>query len=108
MPPAILAPMYSPPTHRRVLRFALVGAALLATATLGAAVGCGPDQSVGWICLNPVTGKIDGSYYNANHYVNGVFDPCNCYDPCGPAKSCPILVDAGPPALGCDAGDDGG
>ena len=40
-------------------------------------------------------------------YVNGEFDPCHCYDPCGEANTCPILVDAGPPPLGCDAGDGG-
>jgi hypothetical protein len=39
--------------------------------------------------------------------VNGVFDPCHCYDPCGPSKECPIVVDAGPTPPGCDAGDGG-
>ncbi len=51
-----------------------------------------------------MTGKIDGSFYDANHYVNGVLDPCHCYDPCGPEASCPIVVDAGPLPPGCDAG----
>jgi hypothetical protein len=97
----------SPPTAlRRALRFTLALAALPSAAALGAALGCGPNQSVGWICLNPTTGKEDGSIYDASHYVNGVLDPCNCYDPCGPAKSCPIVVDAGPLQAGCDA--DGG
>ena len=59
---------------------------------------------MGWICFDPGTGHL-GTYYDANHYVNGVFDPCHCYDPCGPEKSCPIPVDAGTPPSGCDAGD---
>jgi hypothetical protein len=59
-----------------------------------------------WVCLNPITGKDDLSIYDANHYVGGVFDPCNCYDPCGPQKTCPIVVDAGPAPPGCDV--DGG
>jgi hypothetical protein len=92
------------PTLRCALRFAAALAALLATVTLGALVGCGPDQGVVWICLNPVTGKEDGSIYDANHAVNGVADPCHCYDPCGPEKSCPIVVDAGPLGPGCDGG----
>jgi hypothetical protein len=75
----------------------------LAAGVFSASVGCGPDQSVGWICLNPVTGKIDGSIFDANHFVDGMADPCHCYDPCGPEKSCPIVVDAGPPGPGCDA-----
>src|SRR5262249_7343138 len=63
-----------------------------------------------WICLNPATGKEDGSIYDSTHYVHGEADPCHCYDPCGPSKSCPIVVDAGPPAPDCgapDAGDGG-
>jgi hypothetical protein len=88
---------------RRVLGFAFA-AATLVSAVLGVAAGCGPNQNVFWVCLNPVTGKDDGSIYDANHYVNGVADPCHCYDPCGPEKSCPIVVDAGPAAPGCDAG----
>jgi hypothetical protein len=98
-----------------LLRFALAAAALLSAAVLGAAVGCGPDQHMVWFCLNPATGKVDGAPYDTTHYVNGVFDPCHCYDPCGPEKSCPITVDAGPPppdamceAGDGDAGDDGG
>jgi hypothetical protein len=86
----------------RPLRFAVAAAALCALCTLGSL--CGPNQSVGWICLNPVTHKEDPSYGDPNHYVGGVFDPCHCYDPCGPAESCPIVVDAGPPPAGCDAG----
>jgi hypothetical protein len=91
---------------RRVLRFAFV-AATLASAVLGVAVGCGPDQTVLWLCLNPVTGKEDSSIHDDSHYVNGVFDPCHCYDPCGPEKSCPSVVDAGPLPAGCDAGTGG-
>ena len=48
-----------------------------------------------WVCLNPVTGFEDGSVFDADHYSNGVFDPCHCYDPEGPSKACPIPVDAG-------------
>ena len=107
-PPAILAPMPSP-MARRVLGFAFA-AATLVSAVLGVAAGCGPDQTMVWFCLNPVTGKVDDAPYDANHYVNGVFDPCHCFDPCGPEKSCPEVVDAGPAAPGCDAGpsDDAG
>jgi hypothetical protein len=106
MHPAILAPMRQ---HSPALRFAAALAVLLTSAGLGVFAGCGPDQDVSWICLNPVTGKIDGSYYDTNHVVNGVVDPCHCYDPCGPLKSCPIVVDAGTPPPGCDvdAGDGG-
>jgi hypothetical protein len=95
------------PTPRRALRFAIAAAILapLASGVFGAGVGCGPNQHDIWLCLNPVTGKEDSSVYDANHSVNGVFDPCHCYDPCGPEKSCPSVVDAGPPAPGCDAGD---
>jgi hypothetical protein len=39
--------------------------------------------------------------------VNGQRDPCHCFDPCGPAETCPILVDAGPPGPGCDGGSGG-
>ena len=99
--------MHHPPASRRVLRSAVALAALVASGTLGAVVGCGPDQSVFWVCHNPVTGKDDGSIYDANHYVNGMADPCHCYDPCGPEKTCPIAVDAGLPSPGCDAGDGG-
>jgi hypothetical protein len=92
---------------RRLLRFALAAAVFLVPVALGVAVGCGPDQSLVWICLNPVTGKLPGAPYDSTHYVNGVFDPCHCYDPCGPEKSCPMLVDAGPAPPGCDGGDSG-
>jgi hypothetical protein len=91
------------------LRFAVAFVALLTSAGLGTIVGCGPNQMEIWICLNPVTGKEDSSIYDANHYVNDVFDPCHCYDPCGPEKSCPDVVDAGPPpADAMCAGGDGG
>jgi hypothetical protein len=96
---------------RRALRFAIAAAALVSAAGLGAAVGCGPDQTTVWFCLNPVTGKEGDAPYDATHYVNGVFDPCHCYDPCGPERTCPIVVlDAGSPSSpGCDAGaSDGG
>jgi hypothetical protein len=78
-----------------------------ASALVGAAVGCGPDLHEVWVCQNPVTHKDDLSIYDPMHYVNGVFDPCHCYDPCGPQQTCPIVVDAGPSPLGCDAGDAG-
>lgn len=94
---------------RRFLAF-LALVASLATLMLGAAAACGPEEDVFWSCLNPVTGKLDNAPYDENHYVKGVFDPCYCYGPCGPAKSCPIVVDAGPPDPSCsavDAGDGG-
>jgi hypothetical protein len=96
--------MRKPSLARRVVALAV----LLAFGAICAFVGCGPDQSTFWLCLNPVTGKEDGTIYDADHYVDGVLDPCNCYDPCGPEKTCPITVDAGPPGPGCaDAGDGG-
>jgi hypothetical protein len=97
----------SPP--RRALRFALALAALAAPAALGAAAGCGPAVTMVWVCNNPVTGKADPTIGDPTHYVNGVFDPCHCYDPCGESEECPILVDAGPPPLDamCEAGDGG-
>jgi hypothetical protein len=100
-------PMRPPLTSRRALRFALALGALGGAAVLGAAVGCGPDVQRVWICLNPATGKEDGTIGDATHYVNGVFDPCHCYDPCGPSKECPDVEDAGPLPPGCDAGDGG-
>src|SRR5262249_50694880 len=106
-----IAPMRSSPPPRRVLRSAVAVAALVASGTLGAVVGCGPwDATEVWFCLNPVTGKEDNAPYDANHYVGGRFDPCHCYDPCGPAKSCPDAIDAGPPGPGCEtsAASDGG
>ena len=84
------------------MRFAAAAAGLCALCTLGSL--CGPDVTEVWFCLNPATGHLDGDPYDANHYVGGVFDPCHCYDPCGPLKSCPIDVDAGPRPPGCDAG----
>jgi hypothetical protein len=72
---------------------------------LAAALGsCGNNTEELWLCLNPVTGKEDNSVYDANHFVNGVADPCHCYDPGGPSKSCPIVVDAGSDAA--DSGPD--
>jgi len=103
MPTAILARMRQ--------SSALCFAVALAVGGL-APVSCGwfgPQQTEIWICLNPVTGKEDSSIYDPNHSVNGVFDPCHCYDPCGPERSCPDVVDAGLLPPGCDAGDvDGG
>ena len=101
--------MRQPSTSRRALRFAVALVVLVVVAALGAVVGCGPEQTVIWLCLNPVTGHEDSSVYDANHYVNGVFDPCHCYDPCGPEKSCPDAVDAGPVPTdaGCEAGEGG-
>lgn len=85
----------------RLLRASLALAALCA-AGLRASAGCGPSESFFWLCLNPKTGKEDGSIYDSSHYVHGVADPCHCYDPCGPQKTCPIVVDAGPPPPGCN------
>jgi hypothetical protein len=82
--------------------------ALLVAAMAALAIACGPDNTYIWLCFDPGTGH-EGAYYDSTHYVSGVFDPCHCYDPCGPADTCPILVDAGPPPA--DAGcalDDGG
>jgi hypothetical protein len=94
----------------RALRFALLAVVVCPLAAATFSTGCGPDQSVGWFCFDPGTGHL-GTYYDANHYVNGVFDPCHCYDPCGPADTCSILVDASTPPVdaGCmeDAGDGG-
>jgi hypothetical protein len=96
------------PTPRRAFPFALAVLATLAAGGFCAGVGCGPDQTMVWFCLNPDSGKLNDAPYDANHNDDaGVFDPCHCYDPCGPAKTCPITVDAGPPPLGCDAGDGG-
>jgi hypothetical protein len=88
----------------------------LAVATLAspvlvlAVVGCGPDVTMVWVCLNPKTGHEDPSIGDPNHYVGGVFDPCHCYDPCGESLECPIDVDAGtlPPGCHTDAGTGGG
>jgi hypothetical protein len=90
-------------TSRRAPYLAAVVGAPLAFAAFG---GCGPVQGTSWLCLNPITGKEDVHVYDANNYVNGEPDPCHCYDPCGPAKTCPIEVDAGSPDPGCGA--DGG
>jgi hypothetical protein len=101
--------MRQPPPLRHALRFAVAAAVVapLAFAVLGAGSGCGPDETMIWFCLNPVTGKIDDSIYDSNHLVNGEPDPCHCYDPCGPEKTCPIVVDAGPPGPDCGAGGGG-
>jgi hypothetical protein len=94
---------------RRFLAVLAVVVALPAFMVLGPGAGCGPEQSVFWVCLNPVTGKEDGSIYDENNYVNGEPDPCHCYDICGPQKTCPIVVDAGTPDPGCgQGGGDGG
>ncbi len=94
-----------------LLRHALRSVAIAALAALLASVatsfGCGPSEGTSWLCLNPVSGKEDVYVYDADNNVNGEPDPCHCYDPCGPAKTCPIEVDAGPPGPGCDAGDGG-
>lgn len=91
----------------RTIRVVVALALLAAFGVLGA-LSCVITEMV-WFCLNPVTGKIDDSIYDETHYVNGVFDPCHCYDPCGPLASCPFVVDAGEPGPGCDAGaSDGG
>lgn len=104
----ILAAMRRPLTPRRALRFAALSVlASLALVALGAAVGCGPNTVEIWVCLNPVTGKPDGKIYDSNNYANGEPDPCHCYDACGPALTCPEVVDAGPLPPGCDAGDGG-
>lgn len=72
------------------------------------AVACFGDDTI-WVCLNPVTGKVDETIYDDNHFVNGKADPCHCYDPCGPLATCPIVVDAGELSPDCDAGaGDGG
>jgi hypothetical protein len=98
--------MRRPSTFRPVFRLLTLAAVVVAGA-LGAVACFGPDVTEIWICLNPVTGKEDSSIYDSNHYVNGVFDPCHCYDPCGPEKSCPDVVDAGPRPPGCDGGGGG-
>ncbi len=100
----MLPPMPSP----SALRFAVAAAIVAPLAFWMFGTGCGPDQTYIWLCLNPVTGKEDGMIYDSNHYVNGVLDPCHCFDPCGPSNECPIVVlDAGSPsAPGCDAGAD--
>jgi hypothetical protein len=73
---------------------AVTVAAVTASMLAGSAVGCGDEQEV-WVCDNPWTGKADQNFYDSKHFVGGVFDPCHCYDPSGPARTCPILVDAG-------------
>lgn len=97
--------MRKPPASR-ILRFAPPVVAFMALGTL-AAVACVVEGGTIWVCLNPVTGKLDGTIYDENHYVNGEPDPCHCYDPCGPEKTCPIEVDAGELGPNCDAGDGG-
>ncbi|MFT3776242.1 MAG: hypothetical protein QM820_63670 [Minicystis sp.] len=97
-----------PPRRARPLHLAVALIGLTASLGLASAVGCGPfDKTMFWICLNAETGKLDDNTYDENNYANGEPDPCHCYDPCGPAKTCPIVVDAGPPAPVCDAGDGG-
>jgi hypothetical protein len=80
------------------LRLSAAGALLTTVAaTAGYVIGCGPEQ-VAWGCLSPITGKSDYNYYDGDHYVNDVFDPCHCYDLRGSLPTCPIVVDAGPNA----------
>jgi hypothetical protein len=97
---------YPPPMRlsSSSLLVVLVALPVLAVAGLGDCNLFDPSAHRIWICLNPVTGKEDGSIHDDNHYVNGVFDPCHCYDPCGPENTCPDVVDAGPLPPGCDAG----
>ncbi len=91
----MLAPM---PARR------LSAAAALAVGAIFVVVpaGCGPNTDTSWLCLNPITGKEDGTVMDPTHYVNGVYDPCHCYDPSGPSKACPIVV----PTMDVDAGSD--
>ncbi len=95
------------PFAPRTLRFALPLLVVLLAFGALVAVACEPNNSTFWVCLNPVTGKLDGTIYDENNFVNGEADPCHCYDSCGPADTCPIVVDAGEPGPGCDAGDGG-
>jgi hypothetical protein len=82
--------------------------ATVASTLLAAALGsCGPNSQELWECNNPVNGKADPSVYDANHYVNGVFDPCHCYDPCGELPQCPLLINDGGPAPDAACGDAG-
>jgi hypothetical protein len=94
----------------RPLRLTLALACLAPAVLLWLGNGCGPDSQFFWVCLDPVTGKESSTYYDSTNYANGQPDPCHCYDKCGPAKTCPIVVDAGPPPPGCptDGGTDGG
>jgi hypothetical protein len=101
-----MCPSLRPPRAKR-LRFAVALAASAVAAGLGAAVGCGSDVTYIWTCLNPATGREDPSIHDVNHFVNGMYDPCHCFDPCGETATCPILVDAGPQPTGCDAGSTG-
>jgi hypothetical protein len=98
----------SPTRRARFLRRCLALAALAGSVVAGAGVACVNELPL-WVCDNPATGKADVNIGDFNHYTNGVYDPCFCYDPCGPHPECPILVDAGPPPMGamCDAGKDG-
>jgi hypothetical protein len=93
------------PLPRRSLRLAVAGTFLCALCTLGSLCDQPPNDY--WVCINPATGREDPSIGDPNHYSNGMLDPCHCYDPCGEAPICPILVDAGPPGPGCDGGDGG-
>jgi hypothetical protein len=93
------------PLPRSSLRFAVAGTFLCALCTLGSLCDQPPVNT--WICLNPATGRLDSSIGDWNHYAGGMYDPCHCYDPCGEAPTCPLLVDAGTPGPGCDAGDGG-
>jgi hypothetical protein len=95
------------PRWARLLRRCLALGALAAAPLFGAGAAC-VDTTTLWLCLDPATGKESEIDYDPNHYVGGVFDPCHCFDPCGPSKACPNVVDAGPPPADamCDAGAD--
>jgi hypothetical protein len=97
------------PLHpsRRIRYLALALFACAAVAVPGAFACLGYQGGEIWVCLNPVTGKEDPNTYDEGHYVHGVFDPCHCYDPCGPENSCPDVIDAGPLPPGCPVGDAG-
>ena len=86
-----------------LLRFAFAVAVVAPLVAAAIGSGCGPGGIELRICLNPETGKIDTSIYDSTNFVNGEPDPCHCYDPCGPAKTCPVEVDAGMVPDGCDA-----
>ncbi len=84
------------------LRLSIAAAA--STLLAAALTSCGPTTETTWSCIDPATGKEDSNApYDPTHYVDGVFDPCHCYDPGGELPQCPILVNGGPAK---DAGQD--
>jgi hypothetical protein len=86
--------MLPPMLALRLSVAAVVASSLLAAGTFAS---CGNNTFTDWACIDPATGKEDSNApYDPTHYVNGVFDPCHCYDPGGELPQCPILVDAGP------------